>query len=109
MVTRYHRHCHKLLELKSSTLLKLLQALDPFRRFKRFEQFLLACQADAAGRKGLKKALYPQKDYLNEAYQKCAEIDIQKIIKNLKTGKSIEKAIYHERLKEIKQMRREFR
>ena len=44
-VARYHGHCHRALELKPSTVLKVLEGIDAFRRPERFEQFLTACEA----------------------------------------------------------------
>ena len=51
-------------ELRDGTLLDLLERLDAFRRPARFEQFVLACEADARGRKGLENRDYPQADHL---------------------------------------------
>ena len=66
-VARYHLHCHRALELKPKTVHELLEALDAYRRPERFEQFLLACEADARGRTGLEDRDYPQPDYLRGA------------------------------------------
>jgi tRNA nucleotidyltransferase (CCA-adding enzyme) len=44
--------------------LKLLQKVDAFRRPDRFEQFLLACEADARGRTGFENEPYKQAEYL---------------------------------------------
>lgn len=102
LVTRYHMHLHKLEELTPSTIVKLLQSLDPFRRPQRFEQFLLACKADAKGRKGLENNAYPQADLLREMYERCAAVDVKAILAKLKPGQPVEAAIYNKRLKEIK-------
>ena len=64
---QYHTHCHRALELRGKTLLKLLNATDALRRPDRFEAFLLACEADARGRLGLEQRDYPQADYLRQA------------------------------------------
>ena len=66
-VARYHLHCHRALELKPKTVHELLEALDAYRRPERFEQYLLACEADARGRTGLEDRDYPQTDYLRGA------------------------------------------
>ncbi len=63
----YHTHCHRALELRGKTLLKLLNATDALRRPDRFEAFLLACEADARGRLGLEQRDYPQANYLRQA------------------------------------------
>jgi tRNA nucleotidyltransferase (CCA-adding enzyme) len=43
-----------------------------FRRPDRFRQFVLACEADARGRKGLEDRDYPQGARLREAYERVA-------------------------------------
>ncbi|MGB4947594.1 MAG: multifunctional CCA addition/repair protein, partial [Candidatus Competibacter denitrificans] len=60
LTARYHTHCHRALELRPKTLLKILQAMDAFRKPQRFAHFLLACEADARGRLGLTERAYPQ-------------------------------------------------
>ena len=40
---------------------------DALRRPERFEQFLLACESDARGRKGLEQRAYPQAEWLRAA------------------------------------------
>ena len=67
LVSRYHLHMHKIAELRPSTLLELLENLDAFRRPARFDQFVIACEADARGRKGLEQRDYPQAEYLRRA------------------------------------------
>ena len=67
LVSRYHLDSHRVTELRDSTLLELLERLDAFRRPERFEQWVLACEADARGRKGLEDRDYPQADHLRRA------------------------------------------
>lgn len=62
-----HLNVHRARELRPATLLKLLQNADFFRRPERFEQLLLACEADARGRAGREDTPYPQADYLRAA------------------------------------------
>ncbi len=73
-VAEFHCHCHRALELKPSTILKVIEALDAFRNPARFEKFLLACEADARGRKGLEENAYPQADVFRNAFQAAAAI-----------------------------------
>lgn len=67
LVSRYHLDAHRVTELRDTTLLELLERLDAFRRAARFEQWVLACEADARGRKGLENRDYPQAAYLRQA------------------------------------------
>jgi tRNA nucleotidyltransferase (CCA-adding enzyme) len=75
-VARYHGHAHRALELRPSTVLELLEHLDAFRRPARFEQFLLACEADIRGRTGFEDREYPQADYLRRAQTIAAEVKL---------------------------------
>ena len=75
LVARYHAHCHRAAELKPSTLLDTLEALDAFRRPERVEMFVLACEADARGRTGFEAAPYPQADIFRRAYAAARSVD----------------------------------
>src|SRR5262245_20852451 len=52
-VALHHGTVHRAAELKSQTVLKLIVEVDGLRQPERFEDFLVACEADARGRKGL--------------------------------------------------------
>jgi tRNA nucleotidyltransferase (CCA-adding enzyme) len=75
-VARYHGNAHRAQELRPSTVLELLEQLDAFRRPARFEQFLLACEADIRGRTGFEDREYPQADYLRRALTIAAEVKL---------------------------------
>ncbi len=66
-VTRFHLLVHQAAELRPDTLVELLEQTRAFQQPERFEQFLLACEADARGRLGLEDRDYPQPDYLRAA------------------------------------------
>jgi tRNA nucleotidyltransferase (CCA-adding enzyme) len=68
LVAEFHTHCHRALELKSQTIVRVFEKCDAFRRPERFEQFLIACEADARGRQGLENQRYPQADFLRNAF-----------------------------------------
>jgi tRNA nucleotidyltransferase (CCA-adding enzyme) len=74
IVAQHHGVCHRALELRPSTVLELLEKCDAQRRPERFEEFLLACQADAQGRTGFKDALYPQGDFLRAVLQAICRV-----------------------------------
>ncbi len=67
LVARHHGVVHRAFELRPGTVLELLENTDAFRRPERFDWFLLACEADARGRKGLQDRAYEQADYLRAA------------------------------------------
>ena len=72
MTSRHHLHCHRIEEMKPETILKKLEEMDAFRRPERFEQFIIACEADSRGRTGYEDRDYPQaRVFLN--YLKAAK------------------------------------
>ena len=79
LVAEYHTHCHRAAELRNKTIVKVLEAADAFRRPERFEQFLLACEADARGRTGLEERDYPQADVLRTAHAAAAAVNAAEI------------------------------
>jgi tRNA nucleotidyltransferase (CCA-adding enzyme) len=74
IVARYHGIVHRALELKPRTVLEFMERSDAFRRPVRFDQTLLACEADARGRTGMEKNPYPQRAYLRAARAAAAAI-----------------------------------
>lgn len=100
-VCEYHLHCHKAFELRPQTILKLLRALDAFRRPERFEQFLESCEADARGRLGLEDREYPQVDYLRAAREAAAGVDPQTLIAQGFEGAQLGKALDRARLEAL--------
>src|SRR5688572_24768063 len=54
LVARHHGVVHKAAELRPQTVLKLITETDGIRQPDRFDELLLACEADARGRKGLR-------------------------------------------------------
>jgi tRNA nucleotidyltransferase (CCA-adding enzyme) len=79
LVAEMHTHCHRALELRSETIIKLFEKCDAFRRPERFEQFLIACEADARGREGLENESYPQADYLRNAFAAACSVNTAEI------------------------------
>ncbi|MEE4379445.1 MAG: multifunctional CCA addition/repair protein [Candidatus Competibacteraceae bacterium] len=105
LVARYHTHCHRVMELRPKTVLKTLQALDPFRKPQRFEQFLLACEIDALGRTGLDDRPYPQAARFRAFYQAAAAVQARPLIEQGLKGEALAEAIRLARLVAIKGIR----
>jgi tRNA nucleotidyltransferase (CCA-adding enzyme) len=80
LVANYHGDCHRAAELRPDTLLKKLEALDALRRPERFEQFLIACEADARGRPGYEDQPYPQAEIFRKALRAVATVITQPLI-----------------------------
>ncbi|RZV37007.1 MAG: multifunctional CCA addition/repair protein [Chromatiales bacterium] len=81
LVAEFHTHCHRALELRPKTILKVLERSDAFRRPARFEQFLVTCEADARGRAGLENRRYPQAAFFRGALTAAAAVDAATIAK----------------------------
>lgn len=69
-----HLRCHRILEARPNTALRLLERLDVFRQPALLADFIAACEADYLGRKGLQTRPYPQGEYLQLIYQAAAGI-----------------------------------
>jgi tRNA nucleotidyltransferase (CCA-adding enzyme) len=100
IVATWHTHCHRAFELKEKTVLKVLEKTDAFRRPERFEQFLVACEADARGRAGLEDREYGQADHLRRALRAAQSIDTRAAAAG-REGPAAGAAIRRERLRAI--------
>ena len=105
LVAKYHTQCHQAFSLKPSTVLKLLERVDAFRRSERLMLFLQACKADSLGRKGAEKNEYNQMEYLLEAYKICNEVKIQPIIDEGFKGAEINEALRRRRVAVISKLK----
>ncbi len=81
LVSEFHTHCHRVRELRPKTLLKVFEKTDAFRRPERFEQFVIACEADARGRTGFENRRYEQATYIRGAFAAAAAVDAASIAK----------------------------
>lgn len=73
-VARYHGVCHRAAELRPKTILKVLEALDAFRRPQRLDEFLQACAADVRGRTGREDDDYPQAEIFTTALAAARQV-----------------------------------
>ena len=101
LVCRYHLHFHRAAELRATTLLKTLEALDALRRPERFEHFLLACLADARGRPGYEDREVPQADIFRRAQRAAVGVDVQPLLARGLKGAAIAQALQRERSRAI--------
>ncbi|MEZ5503608.1 MAG: multifunctional CCA addition/repair protein [Halioglobus sp.] len=101
----HHTLCHRALELRGKTLLKLLDATDALRRPDRFEAFLLACEADARGRLGLAERDYPQARYLRAALAAAQAVGAAQFREQGISGKALGNAIEAERIRVLEGLR----
>jgi tRNA nucleotidyltransferase (CCA-adding enzyme) len=86
LASRYHGISHRVFECKPSTIVKLLEHTDAFRRPERFEAFLLACMADFRGRATFEERPYPQIDFLRNAFAAANEVSVKPLLEQGLTG-----------------------
>ncbi|NDL63603.1 multifunctional CCA addition/repair protein [Acerihabitans arboris] len=80
IVAEYHDLIHTVDRLTPKTLMKLFGAIDVWRKPERLEQMIMTSEADARGRTGFENTLYPQGDYLREAYRVAASVTNREVI-----------------------------
>lgn len=107
-VSLQHLNCHRALELKPTTVMKMLQSLDAFRRPQRFAHFLLACEADARGRTGFEDKDYPSARYLAQALEVCQAVKAQQLIDEGISGKALGEAIAQRRTQQIASLKQQW-
>ncbi|MFC3116095.1 multifunctional CCA addition/repair protein [Cellvibrio fontiphilus] len=101
LTAQWHTHCHRALELKPATVLKVLHATDAFRRPERFEQFLLCCEADARGRTGFENRAYPQADYFRQCLTVAKAVDIDAVKAQGLSGPAFGEALDKQRMEKL--------
>ncbi|MFI4922322.1 MAG: multifunctional CCA addition/repair protein, partial [Burkholderiales bacterium] len=84
LAANYHGEAYRAQELKPATLVRLLQALDAFRKPQRFVEFLEACSCDFHGRPGFETKLYPQAEYLQNALCAAQSVNAGAIAKRVR-------------------------
>lgn len=104
-VTRYHLHYHRAAEMRNDTFLNTLEKLDAFRRPERFEQFLLACEADSRGRTGFENADFLQPAIFRDAFAATSKITAKPFVEQGLKGTEIADAIRTARIEAIKKAR----
>ena len=101
LTCRHHLEAHRALELKPTTVLKLLEAFDAFRRPARLDTFLIVCTADKRGRLHHAHDAYPQAAYLRAARAAAAAITAQPFVEQGLQGPAIGEAVRRARIAAI--------
>ncbi len=102
LVTEFHLHYHRAAELRPETLLKLLRRTDALRRPERFEQFILACEADSRGRWGFEDAHFEQPGILRRVRDAAAAVDSRELCEQGLEGKALGEALQARQLEAIR-------
>ncbi len=103
-----HTHCHRALELKPSTVMRLFDRLDLFRRPETLTLFLTACEADARGRTGLEDRPYPAPDYLLDCAQAAQSVDPKELMALGFRGEALGHELRQRRVKAIHQIKKSY-
>ncbi len=96
LVVRYQGDYQQLLSLDAEGLLKLLEALDAFRRSERLQLFLATCEIIDPG------ATTSKSSRLHQAYELAVGIDPQPIVQRGLKGEEIKEALRQERAAAIR-------
>ncbi len=106
ITARYHTHVHRALELRADTVLRTLEGCDALRRPERFADMLLACEADARGRKGFEARDYPQRRLLAEARERAASVVLSDEERQGLSGEQIGQELRRRRIAAIEALAR---
>ncbi len=107
-VCQFHLHVHKAFELKPSTILKLFNQLDVWRKPDEFADFLLCCQADFTGRLGFENREYLQKEFLYLAFELLKKVTAKPFVEKGLKGLAIKEAIERQRLIDLTTFKQDF-
>lgn len=99
-----HLRCHRILESRPVTVMRLLEKLDVFRQPGVLPGFVIGCEADYRGRKGLQDRSYPQGDYLQRAFQAAACIRARDLDLEGVSGPEVGEYLRKERIKAIAEL-----
>ena len=97
LVAEHHEKALKARTLSADDLLDLLSALDIFRREKRFEKFLVACQAIADANK-----ISFDPTFLMACMKTAKSVDVQELIDQGLTDQALAEQLKKRRREKIK-------
>jgi tRNA nucleotidyltransferase (CCA-adding enzyme) len=98
ITARWHGLVHKVDELRPTTILDLLEGADAVRRPERFEQMLLACEADYRGRTSYGERAYPQGQLWRRLQAAVNALDLRTVAVAAANPQQIPERIRHARL-----------
>ena len=112
-VCEYHLHCHRIAELKPTTVLKVLEAFDGFRKPELIPKFAMCCDADRRGRTGRENDIGGQTEILLEMHRSALDVNQSLIAKQVtqrlqdegNPGKMIKQEIRKKRIAAISEVK----
>ena len=102
IMAKQHGNIHRAAELRPSTIVRLLQSADAFRKPQRFTRLLQACESDARGRLGMNERHYPQAQRMLAAFSAAAAVDAGAIAEHLAEPTRIKDAIQRARVSAVR-------
>ncbi len=106
LVCEYHQLVHKARELKASTVLKLFNGIDLWRKPQRLTDIIVCCKADLRGRTGFERHDYPQADYLQQLAKAAIAVNVREIVATGLQGKAIGEELHKARLAAVSAAKR---
>ena len=101
LVARYHDKIHVIDRLSARQLIHLFDALDSWRKPERVLQLSVVSEADARGRKGLEHKLYPQAEFLRQAFAIAQEVSVKPIVAQGFQGPQIREELTRQRIAHV--------
>jgi tRNA nucleotidyltransferase (CCA-adding enzyme) len=106
LTARYHGKVHKVYELRAATIQDLFDGVDLFRRPERFDEMLLACEADFRGRTGYDERPYPQAELLRHLASAACSVDAGAIARACEDRAQIPERVRSARISAIRTARK---
>jgi tRNA nucleotidyltransferase (CCA-adding enzyme) len=102
-VCEHHLRCHRLLEARPATIMRLLEGLDAIRQ-PGINDFLAACEADFHGRSGWEDRPYPQADRLRSALAAARQVKAAELVARGLSGPALGEALRSARIEAISKL-----
>ncbi|MEA3278503.1 MAG: multifunctional CCA addition/repair protein [Pseudomonadota bacterium] len=103
VAARYHGLAHKLDELRPGTILGMFEGADAFRRPERFEQMLVACEADFRGRTGYQERDYAQGRRLRRLLASVRKLDVGAVAAAVSDPRKVPERVREARIRAIRE------
>jgi len=100
-VCALHLRCHRLMEMKPSRVMALLEEADLLRRPEQLEPFTRACEADYRGREGSEDDAYPQARKLAAVLEASLSIKARQLDTSGLDGRAIGELLRRTRIEAI--------
>lgn len=102
LVCVHHLNVHRSLEIRTGTVLDLINKMDGLRQPQRFLDVLLVCEADKRGRLGWENKDYPQRQLLSQCLAAAKTVTAKDLAEQGLTGLEIKEKLTERHLRAIK-------